>query len=126
MSAAAPKSDVGDVTEKIEKISIDGKTRNVPPADALKDVIRKTMEYFSKPETMSHLRSVAKPLKGPPNPQLVQQEAIKLAGKLMEAYDIPSDHGFAVLRQVSTGKIYPEDKELRGLIQANAQKMTAV
>ena len=43
----------------------------------------------------------------------------------MEAHGIDRTEGFAVLRQVSAGAVYPESQELRVLIQRNAQRMTA-
>ena len=43
----------------------------------------------------------------------------------MEAHGIDRTEGFAVLRQVSAGAVYPESQELRHLIQRNAQRMTA-
>jgi len=105
--------------------SLSMKGKKLPETLKLKTILRETIAYFSKPETRTHLRNAATgaPISG--RQQATQKAAITLAGNIMEAHGIARDHGFAVMREVSMGKIYGHDMELRKLINMNAQRMSA-
>ena len=73
---------------------------------------------------MDHLRKTK--VKAGEHPAMGRQNAaIVLAGDILEAHGINRMEGFAVLREVSAGAVYPDNQELRHLIQRNAQRMTA-